>query len=171
MRLFIAINFSQSEKESIYNWVLKLKNCAKKGSFTLKENLHLTLVFIGETNDEAKIKQAMDKTEFSPFDIKLSKIGRFIRRDGDIYYIVVEENKELSEVYDWLFKNLSDLGFKLENRDFKPHITLARRVVLDEDLGCLEFDMSISVNQISLMKSERISNRLTYSETYKKSGV
>ena len=48
MRLFIAINFNDDIKEELENNIEDLKDEAKRGNFSLIDNLHLTLAFIGE---------------------------------------------------------------------------------------------------------------------------
>lgn len=48
MRLFIAIEFTDLVKKHLANEIKLLKNYSSSGNFTLVENLHLTLVFLGE---------------------------------------------------------------------------------------------------------------------------
>ncbi|MDF2487174.1 MAG: hypothetical protein K0R46_3342, partial [Herbinix sp.] len=49
MRLFIAIILEEEIKDSLVQTVGRLKGLAKGGTFTDKENLHITVNFIGET--------------------------------------------------------------------------------------------------------------------------
>ena len=61
MRLFIAINFSWELKQALNEQIEKLKAIAYRGDFTLPENLHLTLAFLGKVEPFKipLIKQAM----------------------------------------------------------------------------------------------------------------
>ena len=71
MRLFIAINFDDKIKDELCLLTDELKNYSVSGNFTRRENLHLTLVFIGETpsNKITSIKSAIDNIQQQPFDI------------------------------------------------------------------------------------------------------
>lgn len=48
MRLFIEINFNEDIIEDLVRLQAEFKRCRVAGNFTKPENLHLTLVFIGE---------------------------------------------------------------------------------------------------------------------------
>ena len=56
MRLFIAINFDDSFKTGLLNIINTLKRNGIKGNFTLSDNLHLTLVFLGEIEHSSPSK-------------------------------------------------------------------------------------------------------------------
>lgn len=139
MRLFIAINFNDQIKDSLCETMQKLKNVSVRGNFVRRENLHLTVAFIGETLEIGKVKQAMDKVSAEPFDLKLSGFGKFQRDRGDIYWVGVEQNANLFLVYNQLLRELSHAGFAIEKRDYKPHLTLGREVVLDSALIKMNF--------------------------------
>ncbi|MFR1801485.1 MAG: 2'-5' RNA ligase family protein, partial [Faecalispora jeddahensis] len=65
--------------------------------------------------------------------------------------------------------NLIAEGFRLEERRFSPHITLARRVRLHQEVdrgAILGAPFDTSVDTISLMRSERPNGVLTYTEQY-----
>ena len=179
MRLFIAINFNKEIKNRLYKNIKRLKESATQGNFTRPENLHLTLVFLGEVDPDkvGRIKQAMDKVIAEPFALTISNLGRFERREGDIYWLGIEKSTTLLSIYNQLSKNLIQAGFPLEKREYKPHLTLGRRVILKQQFNKAEFDqnmqsMNIKVDKISLMKSERIKGKLTYTEIYaKKLGI
>ena len=81
MRLFVAINFGEGTIKRLASLRDELRGNSKSGSFTLIENLHLTLVFIGECNDmqAASVKSVMEAIQFEPFEIAIDRIGRFKR--------------------------------------------------------------------------------------------
>ena len=175
IRLFIAINFDEAIKDVVYDISKRLKAYCKKGSFTYRENLHLTIVFIGEVavHRVDAIKAVMDRVTSEPFTLKLKGIGCFKRRGGDIYWIGIEENPDLIRIYTQLYEGLTKIGFAIEKREYKPHLTLARRVVVKNDFNKSQFSESIlpvkmTVDDIALMKSERIEGKLTYTQIYKK---
>jgi len=173
MRLFIAINFDDQMKNRLHEITQKLKSVSIQGNFTRKENFHLTVVFIGETNKINTVKQIMDKICAEPFDITIGILGKFQRSGGDIYWVGVENNEYLSAIYKQLAEELASAGFNIEKRSFKPHLTLGREVILSEKFDEKAFSntispMTIRVERISLMKSERINGVLTYTEVYGK---
>ena len=63
----------------------------------------------------------------------------------------------------------SQKGFSLEKRPFAAHLTLGRQVLLPEGFDLKAFSKTLpastmQVERVSLMKSERINGRLTYTE-------
>lgn len=171
MRLFIAVNFSEPVKDSLTGWIQKLKDCGARGNFSRRENLHLTLVFLGETADADKVKQAMDKVSAEPFALTVGGFGRFRRNGGDICWIGVEKNEALVSLYNALCSALRLAGFSIENREFQPHLTVGREVVFPAGFDFPGFSgqvtpVTMQVPKISLMKSERINGKLTYTEIY-----
>jgi 2'-5' RNA ligase len=171
MRLFIAINFEKVIKNQLCAAIERLRESSLQGNFTRRENLHLTLVFIGETQRLEDIKRAMNAVQAEPFSLKIGGLGRFKRQGGDIYWMGVGKNTTLTAIYDRLYEELTQAGFRLENRAYKPHLTLGREVVLREGFDRDAFDkafpqMTVSVEKISLMKSERVGGKLVYTDIY-----
>ncbi|HHX96399.1 MAG TPA: RNA 2',3'-cyclic phosphodiesterase [Clostridia bacterium] len=169
MRLFIAINFSWELKQALNEQIEKLKTIAYRGNFTLPENLHLTLAFLGKVEPFKipLIKQAMQGVEVAPFKLTLGGLGVFRRKDGDLYWLAVQKNSYLLSLHEQLWKGLVEWNGK---ERFRPHITLGRRVFLKEKLLWEEFgeNWAITVQEISLMQSERIKGKLIYREKYVK---
>ncbi len=148
---------------------------ALQGNFTRRENLHLTLAFLGEIPPAGveNIKQAMDKVSAGQFSLVISHLGQFKRNGGDIYWLGIEKNTSLLNLHTQLSRELRGAGFKLEERGFKPHLTLGRQIILSPAFDQAEFSRKIpplsqEVDRISLMKSERIAGKLTYTEIYSK---
>jgi 2'-5' RNA ligase len=175
MRLFVAINFNKEIKSSLNENIEKLKSYAIQGNFTRPENLHLTLVFLGEVFPDKvrSIKQAMDKVVAEPFVLIINGFGSFQRREGDIYWLGIEKSATLLSIYNQLSKELIRVGFTIEKREYKPHLTLGRKIILNQQFNKSEFVknmrfMKTEIDQISLMKSERIKGKLTYTEIYAK---
>ncbi len=173
MRLFIAINFNDEIKNSLCTTIQRLKQYAKQGNFTRRENLHLTLTFIGETEKVDAVRRAMDKVTSETFNLSMCGIGKFRRDGGDIYWIGVKKDSALSTIHNQLCGELAKVGFTIENREFKPHLTLGREVILDDNFKNDEFSkvipgIGMKVEKISLMKSERINGKLIYTEIYTK---
>jgi 2'-5' RNA ligase len=171
LRLFIAINFTDEVKKQISSIVNRIKENAIQGNFIKEKHIHLTLEFLGEIpNSQLKpIIGVLDNLKFEPFMLSSSKIGYFKGRDGNIYWLGIGKNNTLFNIQAELHHCLLLEGINLENREYKPHITLGRQVRLNdsfkniEELRRVSEKIKIYVEKIDLMKSERINGELVYS--------
>ncbi len=177
LRLFIVINFTDEIKDNLSGLVQELKKNTVRGHFTRKENFHLTLAFIGETKDLdhaiESVSNAVLKRKLSPFYLSFGGFGRFKGRDGDIYWIRVEQNPVLTELNKALVNELKHFEFKVDEKEFKPHLTLGRGIVLRQGYSIRDFEklispMAMKADRVGLMKSERIAGKLVYTEIYGK---
>ena len=175
MRLFIAINFNNDTRSRLIGLCEQLRLKAARGRFSLPENLHLTLAFLGECDakNTADAKAALNSTSFFPIDIVIDRVGRFKRDDsrktesGEIWWAGVRENKQLSALQSELIERLTFVGFSLDKRKYSPHITLAREVVTEQSPWQIE-SFGERVGQIDLMKSERIGGKLVYTSIFRR---
>lgn len=173
LRLFIAINFAEEIKDKIFATIQNLKSYTSKGNFTKKENIHQTLVFIGETTKIDTVKQCMESVSAPPFRLDIHGLGCFPRDSGNIYWLGVKVNDTLYAIYKQLYNSLTANGFIIDSRPYKPHLTLGREIVLKRNNNIELFKqkiapISIDVAYISLMKSERVSGKLIYTEIFRK---
>ncbi|MFZ7134104.1 MAG: RNA 2',3'-cyclic phosphodiesterase [Eubacteriales bacterium] len=169
MRLFIAITFNDEVKEKISHIIEALRMRSTKGNFTLVDNLHLTLVFLGQL-DESKIRvveQGLNRIDLPPFIMVLENLGKFHRPGGDIYWIGVEGNHDLTQLYGKIVSLLQDRGFTIENRPYQPHVTLGRKVLLNNYENTIE-PIQVKADKICLMESKQVNGKLTYIEVYHK---
>lgn len=97
-----------------------------------KENIHLTLKFLGEV-DEEKVDKIGSKigeicVNFSPFNLSFSSIGAFpnMRSPRVVWVGVKNGGKEVVELMKRIETALVSLGFEKEKRDKTPHITIGR---------------------------------------------
>ncbi len=167
MRLFIAINFSAETKSRLLALRDELRTHSSRGNFSLPENLHLTLTFLGECDvkQTAAAKTAMDAVRFEPFYLTVERVGRFRRDGGDIFWAGVREDKPLLDLQRDLTDKLLATGFTLDMRRYSPHITLGREVAADWNPRRIEVFGEV-VSSINLMKSERVRGKLTYTVIY-----
>ncbi|MBQ7720519.1 MAG: RNA 2',3'-cyclic phosphodiesterase [Clostridia bacterium] len=168
MRLFISINFDDTLKNEIISAQDQLRRYASRGNFSLSDNLHLTLVFIGETNRIKDVKEIIDGIDIAPFRIDLGRPGVFRRDGGDIYWIGVTAEPGLYQLADFLQTRLREAGFDIERRPYKPHITIGRQVECGTSPHITVAPASMTAKRVSLMKSERMNGRLTYTEIHAK---
>jgi 2'-5' RNA ligase len=173
MRLFIALCFDEAVKAALEEGIARLQATALKGNFTRVGNLHLTLVFIGETDRRADIERAMDSVDAPAFEVAVQGFGRFRRGGRDICWAGVRGGPALSSMHDALCAALTAERFAIEKRPFKPHITLGRDVELPRSFDERAFAegmpaASMRAGHISLMWSHRVDGVLTYTEIHKR---
>ena len=165
-RLFIAIDFSEGEKEAVEG----LKNkCFKEYPgvrWIPRGNLHFTLKFIGFVKGEKikKIEEALLKIsrEFKKFTLRVRRFRTF-NREPFIVFLEIEKSKKLEQLAGKIEEETRRLGFPEENRSFNPHITLGRgkkllpseKKTLNEQAEKLIFKtpFNFEVKEITLMES------------------
>jgi len=182
MRLFIAINFNDATRSRLVSLRDELHKASSRGRFTHPENLHLTLAFLGECNEQQTtfVMTAMNTTSFKPFELSIDRIGRFKRSGSDIFssfasqnpppaarllsgtwWAGVCENKVLLELQQNLTDRLWKNGLECDKRKYSPHITLGHEIITQAQPRQIE-PFGEMVTCIELMKSERIGGKLTY---------
>ncbi len=166
MRLFIAFCFDDRTKDALMAVQRRLSDCAS-GNFTERENLHLTLAFLGEMGDDAAVRRMIAERFHAPVRLEFDRVGTFRR---DLYWVGVKPDPALDALYAGLVADLRRAGLSGDwPQRLTPHITLGREVRLraQPDLAFEPFAMT--ARRLSLMKSERIAGRLTYTEIFGKS--
>lgn len=173
MRLFIALLLDSPMLNVLCAAIQTLKEVSCSGNFTCRENLHLTLAFLGKTDRVADIIQAMETIRDPSFSITLQGAGKFQQKDDVLYWAGIQESTALSSLHRQLICALRAKGFNFESHPFKPHLTLGRKVIVNEPFDLKSFSESIpstqtTIRAIHLMKSEQIDGRPVYTEIYAK---
>ena len=160
MRLVIAIQLNEEAKQAIEDVqeVLRWQNI--QGKYSPRENLHVTLAFIGEYGDPDNVLDVMEDTEFNPFTISLDKVGDF----GELFWAGISDSPELTNYVKRLRKGLADAGIPFDRKKFSPHITLVRKPIYKNWHYDRAPKGNMTVDCISLMKSERGKNGMIYTE-------
>lgn len=159
MRLFIAVSFPPEFRAALAADTERLRRFFSAGRFTPRENYHLTLVFLGETPPDrlGVVIKAMEECPFEPFPLTVGELGRFRRREGDILWRRVDGGEPLFRLQAGLCEALRARGFAIEEREFRPHLTLARGAVPTggADLETLSGDLTYvhEVSSIVLFRS------------------
>lgn len=166
MRLFLAINPNDGLRSEIVNIIERMKSETERGNFTRPENLHITLIFLGETSPGrvGEVVDAMRQIKEKVFSIRLSNIGNF----SDTWWIGVDKSEPLWRLQRNLSEVLSSKGFNTGKRPYRPHLTICRKPVFSEDFDRNAFRATIKpmvwdVDRFDLMLSERINGRMKYS--------
>src|SRR6478672_5336905 len=132
-RLFAAIEIGPVAQSRAADEQARLKNTLRASSirWTKHDQLHITLVFIGEVTDEraATIVETMrDSIPHPPFRFELGGIGAFPPRGAPrALWIGVKSGAEsMIRVQSLVADRLERIGVERERRPFSPHLTLGR---------------------------------------------
>ena len=124
-RLFIAIDLSDAAKESIS----LIQNGLRSARWIARENLHLTLRFIGEVSDVETddIHAALYRVRSLPFVLKLGGAGVFSSgsRPRNVW-IGVQDRTPIVSLKSDIDRALGSAGFGTDGRKYIPHVTVAK---------------------------------------------
>ena len=132
MRTFIAIELSEPIRESLAQAQTHLKYAGADVKWVEKDNIHLTLKFLGEISEEKakEVAAALDNIAkyTKSFEISLKDIGAFPTVDFPrVIWVGLDKGaKESTELAKKIDLALAKLGFQEESRPFAAHLTIGR---------------------------------------------
>ena len=170
LRTFIAVSLSGEIRDCLSRLqdILKTSNADVK--WVKKDNIHLTLKFLGEIENKKidEIIKAIDSlsNSISAFQLEISSIGAFPKKEAPrvIWVGLSQGDSETKQIAKELENAISKLGIPGESRPFSSHITLGRvrsalnRKQLIEQLNYLEGNFpkerpTCKIDKITLFKS------------------
>ena len=129
IRTFIAVDIGALDE--LVNFEDALGRLGAELKLVEPENIHITLKFLGET-DEELVDDIMgiiteSSADIKPFKLELIGAGAFPNLNYlKVLWVGMKNYEPLEIIAKNLDSKLTQLGFKSEKRGFKPHITLAR---------------------------------------------
>ena len=141
--------------------LVRLQKEIRQEGLRLVKDFHLTLKFLGEVSDPKieRIKEKLGEISFGKFEAELSETGIFPNPN---YIRVIWAGIKADQIYSLqkaIDSSLEKLGFQRE-RDFKPHLTLARvdfikdKVAFKNKLTLLKINnLKFGINEFKLIKS------------------
>jgi len=130
MRLFTAIDISPRIRDRLGALLDRIRPLAKL-SWTPPENLHVTTKFIGEWPEArvAEVHRALAAVPRpGPIEIAVRSLGWFPNdRNPRVFFAGVEAGPELHTLAHDTGEYVSAIGVPADDREFHPHLTLARR--------------------------------------------
>ena len=165
MRMFIAIQLNDALKNELEDAQLLMRDNGIHGRYTRRENLHLTLAFIGDYPDPYYVKEILEGIAFDPFTIKNKDVGSF----GNLWWAGISECRELDLLVRRIRRALADADIPFDRKKFRPHITLIRKPEPEGAVipgGAAEYlgYSEMTVDHISLMRSDRTKSGMKYTE-------
>ncbi len=126
MRTFIAVDIPEKIRNIIAEVGAELKKEFSGITIVKELEMHITLQFLGEIRDEKinSIIEAMKAVEMQSFEASINGIGLF---DARVIYAQVTKGKEnFKTLYSIIEEKLNERDIYSENRDYIPHVTIAR---------------------------------------------
>ncbi len=131
-RTFIAVEAVDGVHAQAQAAIERLRPLAVNVKWVEPENLHWTLQFLGDLRDEelAEVCRRVGKvvTNFEPFSLTGAGVGAFPKpeRPRVLWLGANEGSDKFCHLQSAIEQNLSVMGFRGENRQFVPHLTLGR---------------------------------------------
>lgn len=170
MRAFIALELPEAFADEVAELARTLGTlCA--GRFVADENHHITLAFLGEVG-EAETRSAMAALDAAcagagPVLLSATGLGAFGRVRDATLWLGIEKNPQLMDLAARVREELSARGLAYDEKDFLPHVTLARRVRMPRGaLGELAFPLPDEAARVTLFRSILSSEGARYKPLY-----
>ncbi len=125
IRLFVAIDVSEAARRDL----AALCNGVPGAKWSLPEQMHLTLRFIGEVDGATArdVASALSEIDSPAFPINPSGVGSFGNgRAARVLWVGVAPCPEVVRLQAKIETAMQRIGLAPERRKFHPHITLAR---------------------------------------------
>ena len=124
IRLFVAIALP----DSVADGLVMLQGGIPGARWSTREQLHLTLRFIGEVDgrDAAAIDDALAAIRSPRFSLELKGVGEFGGRNPRALWAGVRNEEPVVHLQRKIESAVQRAGIPAEERKFSPHITLAR---------------------------------------------
>lgn len=170
VRTFVAVAIPPELEQRAGVLLAKLRATSAQVKWVDPRHLHWTLKFLGDVDlrEVPAICKAVSVAvkPFAPFDIEASRTGAFPdpSRPRTVWLGMGQGSEEMIALHDAIDLALEPLGYRPENRRYRPHLTIGRvrRSTAEgiQDLGRLlqesaEFDGGLSsVFEVVVLSSE-----------------
>jgi 2'-5' RNA ligase len=176
VRLFIAINLPPETRREVVAAVELLREAAPELAWVREPLIHLTLKFLGEQPPEmvSRLQQSIDgvAARHRELVMELEGVGAFPNfRRARVVWLGITPEARLELVHHDLEIACEQLGFEVDGRPFRPHLTLARvrhplgepaARALSRSAKQVDFHSEFVVRSIDLMQSELSPHGPTY---------
>jgi 2'-5' RNA ligase len=124
IRLFVALPLPENVAQSL----LAIRSGVPGARWSTRDQLHLTLRFIGEVDgrDANAIDETLASISALRFTLELKGVGSFGGKNPRALWAGVAPNNSLIHLQRKIESAIQRLGFPAEKRKYTPHVTLAR---------------------------------------------
>lgn len=173
IRSFIAVEIPDSVRNSLWESIAPLRQSLAAVKWVERENLHVTLKFLGSLPPEDLKKVILVLKEiiphWKPFLVTMGRWGAFptMKRPRVIWLGIQSEGDRLSDMTQSVEKSLTQIGFKPEEKGIHLHLTLGRFRKAVDLTGKLEGEVShlsyqFECQWVTLFQSKLSSRGPTY---------
>jgi len=128
---FIAIPIPEDLQHVYSGWQKEIQTVLSYKKWMHPKDLHITLKFLGEADEGSVttlIKKVSQLSLPKSFIIELGEIDFFGRSDQPrVLWVDVKKRNELLRLQNEMEEVLYTIGFKKEQRNYHPHMTLAKK--------------------------------------------
>lgn len=124
IRSFIALPLPDAAAEAL----APLQNGLSKARAVPRDNLHLTLVFLGDQPETAlrALAAELDTVRAEPIQIKLSGLMLLGGKRPGVIAVGADGGPELARLQARIARRVRDTDIEIERRKFRPHVTIFR---------------------------------------------
>ncbi|KQC04626.1 MAG: hypothetical protein APR53_10050 [Methanoculleus sp. SDB] len=161
VRAFIAIDMPGEIRTRIAEVQAVLAKSDAKITLVDPSIAHITLKFLGEIDARTldSVEAALGTLSFHPFDMEVSGVSGNSRTHPRVIWATAQDGGMCSKLAGRIEESLAPIGIRRENRQFTPHVTIAR---------VRRFDPSLS-GRIDELASSSFGNLLVSTVRLKKS--
>jgi 2'-5' RNA ligase len=123
------------------------------GRLVASTNTHITLVFLGNVDELSctALKKGAARLSIKPFSLRLDRLGWW-SKPKIAWLAPTEQPAELIQLASELASLARRCGLSLEERPYKPHLTLARKVKNPLQEASVQ-PISWNINEFCLLES------------------
>lgn len=171
-RIFAAVKIHPNEVLMDVHEALKSACKYDRITWVNPDNMHITLKFFGETEEERipAIKNQLQKlvSGHYAFDLHLKGIGVFgSKYKPRVVWIGMDPNPDLVNLGQNILDEMESLGFMKDRQNFVPHLTLGRIKFVDDKNRFFELIQSYGDTPIS---TEKVYEVVLYESLLSQSG-
>lgn len=129
---FIGLSIPKDIQEFLFSWRRRSEGSLPFKTWVGNGDYHITLLFLGSTSQQQKeslIESLMKTTgTHSGFELQLSFLQGFGKQESPrVLWLGVKESVPLKHLQATIASRCQHLGFRLDERPYRPHITIAKQ--------------------------------------------
>lgn len=134
MRAFIGIKIPEEIRKEYSKLCRPLRDTGIL-SFVRPEKMHITIAFFKDlkTEDFKKVAEIIQNLNIEMFPVNCSNLGLFKRKGVPSTVYVNIQSEELTYIAKEIHEKLKNANIEFDDKQFVPHITLARVKELDSE--------------------------------------
>jgi 2'-5' RNA ligase len=172
-RTFLALDLDEPLRDALLAFQQRLDRCGAKLRPVERVNLHVTLHFLGDVTDEVLSElltvAAAAAAGVQPFDFQIAGLAAMPPRGGVrmVWANATDPTGRMAQLHRALADGIAGLGLRVEERVFKPHITLLRIKFADDPGRFRRAVANLAATDFGTQHAEELT---TYSSTLTPTG-